>query len=101
MKTFITLSISMLLVIGTLAVANSSDSSDISTAINDNIFILKGAKKYKGAEVEVVSANGRLVTSQRFLKRKLIIDFKNMKSGVYNIIVKKGAVVEEFKFTKK
>ena len=99
MKTFITLSISMLLVIGTLAVANSSDLSEISTTINDNIFILKSAKKYKGAEV--VSANGRLVTSQRFLKRKLIIDFKNMKSGVYNIIVKKGAVVEEFKFTKK
>lgn len=101
MKTFITLSVSILLVIGTLAVANSSDSPDISTTISDNIFILKAAKKYKGADVEVVSANGTVVTSQRLLKRKLIIDFENVQSGDYNIKVKKGTAVEEFKFTKK
>lgn len=101
MKTFITISISILLVIGTLAVANPLNSSDISTTLNGNIFILKAAKKYKGADVEVVSANGTVVTSQRLLKRKLIIDFKNVQSGNYNIKVKKGTTLEEFKFTKK
>ncbi len=84
-----------------MAIANPSNSSCISTTVNDNIFILKAAKKYKGADVEVVSANGTVVTSPKLLKRKLIIDFKSLQSGDYNIKVKKGTAVEEFKFTKK
>lgn len=100
MKTFITLSTAMLLVIGSLTMA-APVKSEMTTLTQEGMFILKASRKYKGAEVEVISSSGYLVTSQKLSKRKFVIDFKNVRKGTYRVIVKKGTIQEEFKFVKK
>ena len=98
MRTFIALSTTTLIVIATLSMA--APSSGLSAISDNQLFILKTTRQYKGGEVEVYSSSGYLVTSHRLVRRKMIIDFKHVSQGTYQIKVKKGANVEEFTFTK-
>jgi hypothetical protein len=66
----------------------------------EDLLVLKASRKFKGAEIEVFSSSGYLVTSGKLNKRKMIIDFKSVRSGSYLIRVKKGNKQEEFSFTK-
>ncbi|MBK8290259.1 MAG: hypothetical protein IPK96_04140 [Flammeovirgaceae bacterium] len=54
-----------------------------------------------GAQVEVLSADGNRVTAQRFKKRKMIIDFCDVKSGLYTIVVSKNDQQQKFEFVRK
>ena len=65
------------------------------------LFVFKTDKKFVGAMVEVIYANGDVVTSQRLEKRKMVIDFADVKSGDYMIRITKGKRVEEFYYEKK
>jgi hypothetical protein len=102
MKIFIAISIWMLLVAGGITVATPKEQVvGLAVQEKDNLFVLKASKKFKGAQVEVLSSSGYLVTSKKLIKRKLVIDFRNVNVGTYRIQVKKGATKEEFKFVKK
>jgi hypothetical protein len=102
MKIFIAISTWMLLIAGTLSVATPKERLGvIVTQEKENIFIIKASRKFKGAEVEVVSSTGYLVTSQKLKTRKLVLDFRNVSPGTYRIQVKKGTNKEEFQFIKK
>jgi hypothetical protein len=102
MKIFISISIWMLLVAGGITIATPKESSQgLIAQEKENLFVLKASRKFKGADVEVLSSSGYLVTSQKLKKRKLVIDFRNVSSGTYRIQVKKGSQREEFKFVKK
>ena len=98
MRTFIALSTTVLLVIASLSMA--APKQGLSAVSDNQVFILKTTRQYKGGEVEVYSSTGYLVTSHRLVRRKMIIDFKHVSQGTYRIKVKKGANVEEFTFTK-
>jgi hypothetical protein len=63
--------------------------------------VFRVEKKFKGAEVEVLSITGQSILRQTLLKRKAIIDFGNVKSGTYIIKVKKGMLVKQFEFQRK
>lgn len=92
----------MLLFIGILSMTTTGQAQvDVTTQANENLFVLKASRKFKGAEVEVLSSSGYLVSSQKLTRRKLIIDFKNVRTGSYRIKVKKGNAQEEFQFVKK
>ncbi|MFM9839197.1 MAG: T9SS type A sorting domain-containing protein [Cyclobacteriaceae bacterium] len=102
MKIFIAISIWMLLVAGSVTVATPKERSvGVITQKKENLFVLKASRKFKGAQVEVLSSSGYVVTSKKLNKRKLVIDFKNVSAGVYRIQVKKGSNKEEFQFIKK
>lgn len=102
MKIFVVISLSMLPILGTLFTATPKEAHrSVTSYTQENLFVLKASRKHKGAEVEVISSTGYLVTSRKLTKRKLIIDFKNVQSGSYLIRVKKGSVEEEFQFNKK
>lgn len=66
-----------------------------------NLFVFKTEKKLVGAKVEVLSENGEVVTSQVLQKRKMIIDFCDVRYGTYTIRVTKGENVKEYQYTKK
>ena len=101
MKIFISISIAMLLVTGTLSMANARKGQpQVTTTAHDNLFVLKASRGCKGAEIEVLSASGYLVTSKKLIRRKMVIDFKNVVPGWYMIRLKKSGVNEEFKFQK-
>ena len=92
----------MLLVIVIMSMTTIGEAQvDVTTQTHENLFVLKASRKFKGAEVEVLSSSGYLVSSQKLTRRKLTIDFKNVRTGSYRIKVKKGNVQEEFQFVKK
>jgi hypothetical protein len=65
-----------------------------------NLFVFKTDRKLVGGKVEVISASGDIVTTQTMQKRKLFIDFSDVKEGIYVIRVSKGDRVREFKYEK-
>ena len=66
-----------------------------------NLFVFKTERKLKGAMVEVLSENGEVVTSHVLQKRKMIIDFCDVRYGTYTIRLTKGSNVKEYHYIKK
>lgn len=66
-----------------------------------HMFVFAVAQDLIGAQVEVYAANGDLVMQETLCRKKMIIDFSDVKTGTYNIIVKKGALSETFKYEKR
>jgi hypothetical protein len=83
------------------ASAATRDGRDPVPARYKNLFVFKAERNFVGAKVEVFSANGTVVTTQTLQKRKMIIDFCDVKSGSYTIRVSKGDHVQEFQYEKK
>jgi hypothetical protein len=65
-----------------------------------NFFAFKVDRTFKNALIEVYS-RGELVAVTAMSKRKMVINFSDVKSGNYIIKVKKNNRVEEFHFEKK
>ncbi|MBL7874900.1 MAG: hypothetical protein JNL53_04510 [Cyclobacteriaceae bacterium] len=84
-----------------LVVTVQSQEIDIINTKQDNLFVLRVDKKLIGAQVEVLSAEGHKVTAQRLKKRKMIIDFCDVKSGKYTIVVSKNNQQQKFEFVRK
>lgn len=93
----------LVFIISTCSIATVSATDPIeSKAVKDkNLFVFKSSKKFLGANVEVVYDNGVVLTSQILAKRKMIIDFSDVKQGAYTIRVTKGKQKEEFHYAKK
>lgn len=83
-----------------LASTAKGDSLFRTPAKYKNLFVFRADRKLQGAKVEVYS-NGDMVTTQTMQKRKLIIDFCDVKEGVYTIRVSKGDRIQEFYYNKK
>ena len=84
--------------------ANAGTGNDEVNVVNSkfkNLFVFKTERKLKGAKVEVLSENGEVVTSHVLQKRKMIIDFCDVRYGTYTIRVTKGNNVKEYQYIKK
>ena len=90
----------VLMFVTSLAFANEN-TADHGSAKHKNLFTFKTDKKLVGAEVSVYYANGERLTTQKLLKKKMIIDFNDARMGTYTIVVKKGNNEKEFQFVKK
>ncbi len=101
MKTFVIFATIAQLLFGSVAfTSNNSPDAEASVSIKEDLFILKTSRKFKGADVELVAPNGFLVSSQKLVYRKLVIDFKKMPSGTYKVRVRKNQLEKEFTFQK-
>jgi hypothetical protein len=83
------------------APAPAQEEVDVITTKYKNLFVFKADRKMLGARVEVYSATGNLVTAQRLHRRKMIIDFCDVKFGEYVIRIVKGDEKQEFYYVKK
>ncbi len=102
MKTFVIFATIAQLFFGSVAFTSSNTpEGEASVSIKDDLFILKTSRKLKGADVEVIAANGYVVTSQKLVYRKLVIDFTNVATGKYRVQLRKGAMIKVFVFEKK
>lgn len=103
MKTLIKiLFLCVLSVLLTMA-ANANDRKDDRKPANDknkNLFVVKADKNLVGAKVEILKSNGSIVAGQILTKRRLVIDFNDVKLGAYTIRIVKGDQVQEFIYTK-
>jgi hypothetical protein len=89
-----------------LLVSSSGIAGSIDTVSNEgprlkNVFIHKTSRKFLGATVEIIGSNGMVITSSQLQKRKLIIDFGDVRYGSYTIRLSKGNATEEFIYIKK
>lgn len=104
MKTLVNLLFASALLLGGNATVKAASADEVVGALDarhKNLFVLKADRKFLGAAVEVYYTNGDLVTSQKLEKRKMIIDFCDVKFGEYTIRLKKGNEVQEYRYVKK
>jgi hypothetical protein len=103
MKKIIVLLALMLLLASTfsLMAAPATEAVDVIETRYKNLFVFKAERKYLGARVEVVSMSGDVVTAQRLHRRKMIIDFCDVKFGEYTIRIVKGDQQQVFTYVKK
>jgi len=66
-----------------------------------NLFVFKVDREFKGATIEVYYSNGDLVYTKSLAKRKMIINFCDLKAGTYKIKITKDHHTEEFQYIKK
>ncbi len=66
-----------------------------------NLFVFKVDRKFKGAMVEIYYSDGDLVASAPLSKRKMIINFCDVKPGTYTIKVIKNNKTQEFEYVRK
>jgi hypothetical protein len=83
------------------AMANDNKDKEPIPVKTKNLFVFKTDKKFVGAQIEVVQANGNIIAKQVLLKRKMIVDFDNVKLGAYTIRITKGNQIQEFQYEKK
>lgn len=65
-----------------------------------SLFILKTNKKFIGARVEIFQANGALIAAQHLEKKKVVIDFSEVRKGSYTIRVSKGQEKQEYLYVR-
>jgi hypothetical protein len=90
-----------LLITSLSVLAASNDDQIDKIDSNSQVFVFKVDREFKGGRIEVLSAEGKRVTAQRLMRRKIVIDFCDVKTGVYTIVVTKDDQVKEFEFVKK
>lgn len=78
--------------------ATPGDAIDVVNSKHENLFVFRADRGFIGASVTIYAANGEVVTKSTLTKRKMIIDFCDVKHGAYKIVVAKGKYEEEFKF---
>jgi hypothetical protein len=79
----------------------SEEVVDVLQSRYPNLFIIRAERKYLGAVVQVLASNGEVVTSQRLQRRKMIIDFCDVKFGEYTIRIQKDNNKLEYTYVKK
>ncbi|HEY8936342.1 MAG TPA: hypothetical protein VIM65_14010 [Cyclobacteriaceae bacterium] len=80
---------------------NVSDNVGGKGAKHKSLFVVKTHKNLMGAQIEVFTSSGELLTSQTLHRKKMIIDFCDAHLGIYTIKVTKGVNSKEFHFIKK
>lgn len=99
--------IATLLIIGVLSfpVTSFSHHEEVATEVvpskHKNLFVMKLDRDMLGAKVEVFYSNGDLVSQQTISRRKVIIDFCDVKFGSYRIVVSKNEDKQEYFYLKK
>lgn len=89
--------------IGSIAFGSPTpqDSIEVVETKYRNLFVFKADRSLIGSVVEVYHSNGELVTRQVLSKRKMVIDFCDVKFGNYVIKVVKEGVAREFAYEKR
>jgi hypothetical protein len=68
---------------------------------NKHLFVVKADRKFVGAKVEILDGTGGLIAEQTLIKRKMLVDFDDVKTGTYTIRISKGNEVKEYQYMKK
>lgn len=66
-----------------------------------NQFVLKVDMDFIGAEVDVFTPDGYQISSQFLMRRKMIIDFGDVSTGTYTILVRNDDETLRYEFVKK
>lgn len=101
--------ITPLLLLSTLLICTSSFGTPVPknrgteriSSKHKNLFIFKAGRKLIGADVKILDESSEVITQLKLKKKKLVIDFCDVKYGSYFIMVLKDDTIQEFHFEKK
>ena len=83
------------------AAVSPADSVVVVEQPQNDLYMLKVDKDLFGAKVVVTYSNGDQVSNMTIRRKRIVIDFDEVKFGKYTIsIVKDGVTVEEFNYHK-
>jgi hypothetical protein len=82
------------------AMAEPAKPGKSGTGKDKGFFIFKADKNLIGARVKIIQANGAVIAEQVLTRRKLVIDFNDIRSGSYTIRIVKGEKIQEFSYYK-
>jgi hypothetical protein len=80
--------------------AHDEDVPGIYSVKRNHEFVLKSNRKFIGATVEVLQANGGHIVVERLERKKMRIDFGLVRAGEYIIRLKKDNEILEFRYVK-
>jgi hypothetical protein len=80
--------------------AHAEDVPGTSTGKRNHEFVLKADRKFIGAAVEVLQANGRHVLQEKLERKRMTVDFSLVQAGEYIIRLKKDHEILEFRYVK-
>ncbi|MEM6360913.1 MAG: hypothetical protein AAF149_14665 [Bacteroidota bacterium] len=88
----------LLIIFGTVTLSNAKSEPEIQLVKSDlkNLFTFKVDRSLLGAEVEMIYSNGDVVTIEKLEKRKMIIDFCDVKLGDYIVKISKEGYSKKF-----
>jgi hypothetical protein len=99
LKRIMVLSLAVMMMVQPLRADSRGEGLEPLPGKNKNLFILKVERRLVGAEVKVMMEDD-VVSWQTLPKRKMIIDFTDVRSGSYVIRIEKGKEIKEYIFTK-
>jgi hypothetical protein len=101
MKALNMILLTTLLSLPLLVAAGPREGGDDDSRNSSSVYVLKADKKFIGAKVEIFTSGGQLITAQTVDKKKMLIDFGDVKIGVYTIKLTSGGDTQSFTFEKK
>ena len=102
MKYSILFSVALMALTSTAASPNLPDTPvEVIVTKDKNLFVLKIDKKFMGAHVEVVSANGECMICQKVRGSKMNIVLSHADPGTYTVNIEMNGTIEKFQFVKK
>lgn len=66
-----------------------------------NVFTLKVGSQWRGAKVEVISESGGVIIQDKLNKKRMKIDFNNVKPGTYIVKISKNESQEKFNYERR
>jgi hypothetical protein len=92
--------LSVLLTIAATAKTNDPVKQKHVSEKDKGLFVFKADRELVGAKVEILRENGSVIAEQVLNRRKLVIDFNEIRSGSYTIRISKGEKIKEFNYYK-
>lgn len=66
-----------------------------------NVFAIKVGSQWRGANMEVTNEFGEVILQEKLNKKRMKVDFNDMKAGTYTIKISKNESQEQFKYERK
>ena len=103
MKALLKLTVPLIIIfLLVVPIVSSASPIDVLPSKQSDIFKFAAKRGMRGAELRVVyNDSGDLVLAEQVRKRRMIIDFCDVKPGAYTIVVEKGKRIETFQYVKK
>jgi len=89
-----------ILIAGISTVTVAKDKKPVQAIWRMDIYYFKVAKEFLGADLEIYSAEGEKLFTQKVSRRKILVDFYYENPGRYIIHFVKGDSTQEFNFVK-
>lgn len=67
----------------------------------EQVFAFKAGRKLIGASIEIFYSNGDRIVCRKLRRKKVIVDFSNVRVGEYTIRIEKGEYTQVYQYLKK